>query len=69
MTLIRIVPRLISHAGMNRLSVGWRIDDMKVDGWNLNLREIIKTLMRKRKMLSRKKKHPIVYRPRKSHGT
>jgi hypothetical protein len=67
--LIRIVPTLINHAGTNRLSVGCRIDDMKVDGWNLNLRDIITTLMRKRTMLNRKKMHPIVYRPWKSQGT
>jgi hypothetical protein len=67
--LIRIVPRLINQAGINRLSVGWRIDDRKVEGWNLNLREIIVTLKRNRTMFMRKKKQPIVYLPWKSHGT
>jgi hypothetical protein len=45
---------------MNRLSVGWRIDDRKVEGWNLNLRDIMEMLKTKRTMLSMKKKHPIV---------
>ena len=67
--LIRIVPRLINQAGINRLSVGWRIDDRKVEGWNLNLKDIIVMLKTKRTMLSMKKKQPIVYRPRKSQGT
>jgi hypothetical protein len=63
------VPRLINQAGMNRLSVGCRIDERKVEGWNLNLRDIIVMLKRKRPILSRKKMTPIVYRPWKSHGT
>ena len=42
---------------------------MKVDGWNLNLRQIITTFMTKRTMLRMKKKHPIAYRPWKSQGT
>jgi hypothetical protein len=67
--LIRIVPRLINQAGINRLSVGWRIDDRKVEGWNLNLKDIIVMLKTKRTMLSMKKKQPIVYLPRKSQGT
>lgn len=68
-TVINIVPTLISQAGMNRLSVGWRIDDMKVDGWNLNLKDMITTFIMKRAMLKRKKMQPMVYRPRKSQGT
>jgi hypothetical protein len=64
-----IVPRLINHAGINRLSVGCRIDDIKVDGWYLNLKQIITTFMTKRTMLRMKKKHPIAYRPWKSKGT
>jgi hypothetical protein len=67
--LMRIVPRLINQAGINRLSVGWRIDERKVEGWNLNLKEIITMLKMKRPILSRKKTQPIVYRPWKSHGT
>ena len=30
--LIKIVPRLISHAGTNRLSVGWVMEARKVEG-------------------------------------
>ena len=54
---------------MNRLSVGCRIDDRNVEGWNLNLKDIIVMLKTKRTMLSMKKKQPIVYLPRKSQGT
>jgi hypothetical protein len=67
--LMRIVPRLINQAGINRLSVGWRIDDRKVEGWNLNLKDIMEMLKTKRTMLSMKKKQPIVYLPWKSQGT
>jgi hypothetical protein len=42
---------------------------MKVDGWYLNLKQIITTLITKRTMLRMKKKHPIAYRPWKSKGT
>lgn len=65
----KIVPRLMSQAGMNRLSVGWRIDDLREPGWKRNLKLIITILMMNRTMLNRKKITPMVYLPGKSYGT
>lgn len=67
--LIRMVPRLITHAGMKRLSVGCSIDCIKVPLCNQNLRLIITTLKSHKAMLKRKKMQPIANSPWKSYGT
>jgi hypothetical protein len=65
----RIVPNDIAAAGTNSDSVGWRKDDLKVQGYRENLKTIIQILNMNRNMLNRKNVHPIAYRPGKRIGS
>lgn len=59
-TLIKIVPRLMTQAGTNSDSVGCVMDALKVEGWYLNLKQIMVVLKTNSTMLKRKKIKPMV---------